>query len=383
MNRREAFQATINHQQPERLLLDYGKHIGSFHRNFYGLLKEQLGIEAETRILDRMAQNVIIDEPVLERLGVDFRWLIPHWVNVRDVEIDGVAGYIDMWQTPHKWTDIGNYYAIHAQPLDQTSLTQSDIDNFDWPNPDNPDMFSGLREQAKAWYENSDYVIGADGIKVGILQISSQIRGYDKLFVDFALNPEMAHRLLDKISELINEMYRHYMREVGPYVDLVVITDDQGTQKSLMVSPKMFRQFIKPRLKSQIDTIKESADVKVLMHCDGAILPIIEDLIEIGVDIINPIQTVVSGFEDTSVLKEQFGERISFHGGIDVQQVLPNASVEEVRQEVRHRIKDLGQGGGYILAPCHNVNIDIPVENVLAMYDAAREFGVYPLELEE
>jgi uroporphyrinogen decarboxylase len=175
-------------------------------------------------------------------------------------------------------------------------------------------------------------------------------------------------------------MYRHYMKAVGEYADVVVITDDQGTQNSLMVSPKMFREFIKPRLKTQVETIKAGADVKVLMHCDGAILPIIEDLIEIGVDILNPVQTVVEGFEDTAGLKKKFGDRVCFHGGIDVQQVLPNASVSEVRQEVARRIYDLGRNGGYILAPCHNINVDIPLENVIAMFDAAREFGKYPLQ---
>jgi uroporphyrinogen decarboxylase len=144
----------------------------------------------------------------------------------------------------------------------------------------------------------------------------------------------------------------------------------------------MFREFIKPRLRSQIETIKAGADVKVLMHCDGAILPIVEDLIEIGVDILNPIQTVVEGFEDTAALKERFGDRICFHGGIDVQQVLPNATVSEVRQEVARRVYELGRGGGYILAPCHNINVDIPLENVIAMFDAAQEFGYYPLQNE-
>jgi len=193
----------------------------------------------------------------------------------------------------------------------------------------------------------------------------------------------MAHLVLDKISEITNEMYRKYMQAVGNYVQVVVITDDQGTQNSLMISPKMFREFIKPRLKTLIETIKANANVSVLMHCDGAILPIIEDLIEIGVDILNPIQTVVDGFEDTSSLKEEFGDRICFHGGIDVQQVLPNATPEEIRQEVARRICDLGRGGGYIIAPCHNINVDIPVENTLAMFDAAKELGRYPLNRED
>ena len=383
MNRREAFNATIKHREPERLLVDFGKHIGSFHRSAYAMLNAHLGWEPEIRILDRMAQNVLLNEAVCSRLGIDFRWVVPNWVGIHDVEIDDERGYIDMWNTPHKWTEYGEYYAIHEQPLGQKTLTLEDIDGFAWPNPHQPAMFKGLREQAKYWYENTDFVVGADGIKVGVMQTAAQIRGYDKLFIDFAINPDMAHAVLDKISSLINEMYRKYMQAVGDYVQVVVITDDQGTQNSLMISPKMFREFIKPRLKTQIETIKANADVKVLMHCDGAILRIVEDLIEIGVDILNPIQTVVNGFEDTYALKEEFGDRICFHGGIDVQQVLPNATLEEIRQEVAKRIYDLGRGGGYIIAPCHNINVDIPTENTLAMFDAARELGRYPLKMAE
>jgi uroporphyrinogen decarboxylase len=375
MNRREAFIATINRQEPDRVLVDFGKHIGSFHRSAYDMLNAHLGLKLEARILDRMAQNVVLDEAICERLGIDFRWIVPNWVGMRDIEIDGEKGYIDMWSTPHKWTDFGEYYAIHDQPLGQDTLTLEDIDAFEWPDPHQPAMFDGLREQAKNWYENTGYIVGADGIKIGVLQTAAQIRGYDKLFLDFAINPDIAHVVLDKVSAITNEMYRKYMQAVGDYVQVVVITDDQGTQNSLMISPAMFREFIKPRLKTQIETIKASADVKVLMHCDGAILPIVEDLIEIGVDILNPIQTVVKGFEDTLALKEQFGRRICFHGGIDVQQVLPNATVEQVKAEVALRIRDLGRDGGYILAPCHNINIDIPVENVLTTFDAAREYG--------
>jgi len=379
MNRRKAFEAIVNHREPERVLIDYGKHIGSFHRSAYDILTAHLGLDLKPKILDRMAQNVVLDEAICEKLGIDFRWVVPNWVGVRDMQIDGKLGYTDMWQTPHKWTDYGEHYASVDMPLKQDTLTLEDIDTFEWPDPHRPAMFEGLREQAKHWHETTDFVVGADGIKVGILQTAAQIRSYDKLFRDFAINSEMAHTVLDKISSIINEMYRHYMQAVGDYVQVVVITDDQGTQNSLMISPKMFREFIKPRLKTQIETIKANANVKVLMHCDGAILRILEDLIEIGVDILNPIQTVVDGFEDTFALKEKFGDRICFHGGIDVQQVLPNATPEDVRKEVARRINDLGRGGGYIIAPCHNINVDIPVENTLAMFDEAQKIGQYPL----
>jgi uroporphyrinogen decarboxylase len=379
MDRRTAFAATLNHKDPDMVLVDYGKHIGSFHVNAYEQLKTHLGIRSETRILDRMAQNVILDEEICRQLGIDFRWIVPRWVGVRDVMIDGVRGYIDMWQTPHKWTDVGQYYAIHSSPFNQENLTREAMETFEWPDPNSPDMFTGLREQARAWYENTDYIVGADGIKVGILQTASQLRGYDRLFTDFALHPDIAHAFLDKVSSIVNEMYRHYMEIVGPYVQVVVITDDQGTQNSLMISPKMFREFIKPRLKSLIDTIKTTADVKVLMHCDGAILKIIPDLIEIGVDILNPIQTVVNGLGDTHALKEQFGNRICFHGGIDVQQVLLRSTPDEICQEVKRRISELGHNGGYIVAPCHNINVDIPLANVIALFSTARDLGCYPL----
>jgi uroporphyrinogen decarboxylase len=376
MNSRERFHAAMKHQATDRVLIDYGKHIGSFHRNAYIALREHLRdvpMHDGSKILDRMAQNVVLDEALCQRFGIDFRWVVPRWVNVRDVKIDGERGYVDMWHTPHRWTDVGNYFVIHSQPLGKEDLTVADINAFDWPNPSNPTMFDGLREQAKQWHENTQYVVGGDGIKVGILQTSSQLRGYDKLFTDFGLNPDLAHALLQRLSATINGMYFHYLKTVSAYIQVVVITDDQGTQNSLMVSPKMFRAFIKPYLKSQIETIKNTANVKVLMHCDGAIAPIIPDLIQIGVDILNPIQTVVKGLEDTRALKEQFGNQICFHGSIDVQQVLPNATVEEVRAEVKKRIADLGTNGGFILAPCHNINIDIPPANVVALFDAAQQ----------
>lgn len=376
MDSRERFHAAMNRQATDRVLIDYGKHIGSFHRSAYAALREYLRdvpMHDGSHVLDRMAQNVVLDEALCQRFGIDFRWVVPHWVNVRDVMIDGARGYVDMWHTPHKWTDIGSYYAIHAQPLGKEDLTAADVNSFDWPLANNPAMFEGLREQARAWCEHSPYVVGGDGIKVGILQTASQLRGYDKLFTDFALNPDLAHALLGRLSTTINEMYFHYLKTVGEYLQVVVITDDQGTQTSLMVSPKMFRSFIKPYLKAQIETIKNTAKVKVLMHCDGAIAPIIPDLIEIGVDILNPIQTVVKGLEDTRALKQQFGQRVVFHGSIDVQQILPNATVEDVRAEVKRRIADLGTDGGFILAPCHNINVDIPPANVVALFDAAQE----------
>ncbi len=374
MNPRQRFQAAVSHQQPDRQPLDFGKHIGSFHKSVFAPLRKYLGLPVrDGLILDRMAQNMVLDEDLLQALGIDFRWVVPNWVEVRDQKVNGEPGYLDMWHTPHQYTEVGDYYAIAGQPLGDPELSQSDLEAFPWPDPDHSGMFSGLAEQARQWHENSDYVVGGDGIKVGVLQIAAQLRGYDKLFMDFALNPSLAEALLEKITDLICQMYVNYVKAVGSYIQVIVITDDQGTQKSLMISPAMFRRFVKPNLKRVIEAIKINADVKVLMHCDGAIRPIIPDLIDIGVDILNPIQTVVKGLDDTRSLKEEFGEQICFHGAIDVQQFLPTATPETVRQEVARRSRDLGEGGGFILAPCHNINRDTPLENIVALFAAGRE----------
>ncbi len=381
MNRRECFRKTINHEQPEKVLVDMGKQVGSLHKFEYAKLKEHLGspewMQNDNNILDKMGQTVHPDEELLQHFDIDFRWVIPHWVGVKGSDKSGQKGYYDMWGSRFDYMD--DYYAFMEAPL-KNATSLEDIENYDWPDPNNPAMFEGLREQAKYWYEHTDYVIGADGIKGGILQSCLWIRGYEQFFMDLAGNKEFAEALLDKVLELFKQMYTNYFNEVGEYVQLVYITDDVGTQNSLLVSPRMFRKTIKPKFEVFIDYLKRLAPhVKVMYHTDGSVLPLIGDFVEMGADILNPIQTSTKGLDDTKALKEQFGEQIAFHGAIDVQKVLPNATPEAVKQEVARRIRDLGPNGGYICAPCHNLSYDIPPENVAALFEAAKKFGQYPL----
>jgi uroporphyrinogen decarboxylase len=224
-------------------------------------------------------------------------------------------------------------------------------------------------------------VIGADGIKGGVFQTSLELRGYEQLPMDFALNPEVAHALLKKVTEVYKEMYTHYLERVGEYIQIIYITDDFGSQNSLLLSPQMWEEFLKPYEAELIAHIKKLApQVKLMFHTDGSVLPIIDGMIDMGVDILNPVQTSVEELSDTRALNDQYGDRICFHGAIDVQKVMVNAEPEEVREEVKRRICDLGRGGGYICSTCHNIGYDIPPENVKAMFEAAHEFGGYPLE---
>ena len=188
---------------------------------------------------------------------------------------------------------------------------------------------------------------------------------------------------MDRILNTLKEMWTHYMEEVGEYVQLAYVTDDYGSQSSLLISPRMFRQLIKPRVKELNDHIKSLADVKIMFHSDGAVLPLVEDFVDMNIDILNPVQTSVSGLEDTYALKESFGDRLGFHGAIDVQQMLPNATIKELELEIARRIHDLGRNGGYILAPCHNIGHDIPPQNVVTLFEKAREYGRDPASLED
>jgi len=372
----------MNHEQPERLLIDMGKHIGSIHKWEYAKLKEHLGDDSmvnEDNILDRMAQTVVPDESLLQRFDIDFRWLVPNWVQV--TERKDVPGYVDMWGVPYRATASWDHFVVDGAPMKNATLES--IDDFRWPDPHDPEQFKGLGEKAKYLFEQTDYVIGADAIKAGILMNSLQMRGFEEFFMDLLINKEFAEALMDRILSTLKDMWTHYMEEVGPYVQLVYLTDDLGSQNSLLISPKMFREMLMPRMKELHDHIKNLADVKLMFHTDGAVLPLVDDFLEMNVDILNPVQTSVKGLEDTFALKESFGDRLSFHGAIDVQTMMPNATIEELEQEIALRIYELGRNGGYILAPCHNIGHDIPMENVVTLFEKAREFGRDPASLEQ
>jgi uroporphyrinogen decarboxylase len=331
----------------------------------------------ENLILDRMAQTVVPDESLLQRFDIDFRWIVPHWVQV--TERTDVPGYIDMWGVRYKAAGDWDHCVVDGAPM--RHATVETIDDFQWPDPNDPEQFKGLGEKAKRLYENTDFVIGADAIKAGVLMNALQMRGYDQFFMDLVIDKSFAEALMDRILKTLKEMWSRYLAEVGPYVQLAYVTDDLGSQSSLLISPKMFREMLKPRMKELHDHIKNQADVKLMFHTDGAVLPLVDDFLEMNVDILNPVQTSVAGLDDTYSLKERFGDRLSFHGAMDVQQMLPNASTDELELEIARRIYDLGRDGGFILAPCHNIGHDIPPENVVTLFEKAREYGRDPIAL--
>lgn len=385
MTPRENFRAAMKRTGPEWVPIDMGKHIGSIHKTHYAALRPhlpQLDLRNGDLILDRMAQTVVPDEALLRHFGVDFRWLVPNWVQV--TERDDVEGYVDMWGVRYRGAH-GDHFAVDTMaraPLADCE-TPEDVAAADcWPDPEDPAQFAGLGARAKHLFETTGYVLGADAIKAGPLMSALQMRGYQQFFMDLVLNPALADAILGRITDLLCRMWTRYMAEVGPYVQVAYVTDDLGTQTSLLISPKVYRNRIKPFHTRLHHHIKAQADVYLMMHTDGAVLPLIEDLIETGADILNPVQTSTTGMEDTAALKARFGDRLAFHGAMDVQQMMPNATPEELRWEIARRMADLGTGGGYVIAPCHNIGSDIPPENTLAFFAMVNELRRYPPDLD-
>ncbi|MCP5101367.1 MAG: hypothetical protein GY943_37955, partial [Chloroflexi bacterium] len=195
--------------------------------------------------------------------------------------------------------------------------------------------------------------------------------------LNLALHPDFAKALLVKITELCKALMEPFLEALGDNVDVIKIGDDIGTQESLLMSPKMYREILKPIHADYIQFIKERTNAKLFFHTDGDVQPLIDDFVEIGVDILNPIQTSAGKMSDLATLKKRFGKEMVFCGGIDTHRILPHGTPNEVRQEVKRVIDLLGDGGGYMVASVHTIMNDVPPENVLAMVDAVEEFGYY------
>lgn len=272
----------------------------------------------------------------------------------------------------------GFYYDLTQSPIEEDTLAA--IEQHRWPDPDDPGRYRGLREQARSLHADTDFAVVLD-VNCAFFLRCAELRGWENFYYDLAANPEFACALMDRYLDIRLAMAAKALAQVGDNIDIVMVTsDDLGMNDRTLISPQMYRELIKPRQKRTFDFFKDHTPAKRFYHCDGAIYPIIEDFIEIGVEALNPIQVSAAGMGDTKMLNSDFGDRLAFWGAIDTHHVLPRGTPEEVRSEVRQRIKDLGPGGGYVLCSVHNIQPEVPPENVVAMFDAAYRYGRYPLE---
>jgi uroporphyrinogen decarboxylase len=240
-----------------------------------------------------------------------------------------------------------------------------------------PQRIAGLREQAER-YRNAGYGVVLKSPFAGIFEMAQRIVGMESCLMMMASDRELAGMLLDKVLELKLAFWEMALPSLAHLVDVVAEFDDYGTQTSQLISPRMFRQQLKPRLKVLFERIGQLAPTaKRFFHSCGNVRPIVPDLIEIGVEILNPVHVRATGMEPVA-LKRDFGAELVFWGGsVDTQGVLPHGTPQEVKEEVRRNIEALAPGGGYVFGPVHNIQADVPPENMLAMWEALRAYGEY------
>lgn len=372
MTSRERVLKALNHNQPDIVPFDIGSTGNtSISKVAYERLKMKLGITKETRIFSRDLQLAEMDEEVLDYLGTDTRGV---WTGSpkewRDIELDENS-YIDEWGVVRKKSAGSLYYDVVKSPFED-GITLEAIENFKWPDPADRGRIDGIREKAKFYHENTGCAVVLH-VRGGFITQVWYLRGFENFLTDLVLQPERIGDLLDRTLDFQIKLAEAALKEAAPYVDVVHVGDDLGVQDGLMFSPKVYREILKPR-QAKLFQLLKSYGHKLMLHTCGSVYEIIEDLIEIGVDALNPIQ-VSAKFMEPTKLKQQYGDKISFWGGIDTQRVLPYGSIEDVRNEVKKMISILASGGGYILGAVHNVQADVPPENILEMARACKEYG--------
>jgi len=357
----------LNHKEPDRVPVDFGGTIVStITAVAYKSLLKYYGIKDKVEIID-IVQGLVEPHSKIQKLyNCDFHRIVLEPPDNWQLTIDENNCFVDEYGIKRKKASY--YYDIVGSPLKDASL--EDLKKFSWPDPHDPGRVRGLRGKAKKLYEETNYVIIADMISGGIFEQCLRIRGFEQFLSDMALNKKFANALLDKILEIYLGFYEEYIKTIGDYVHIFALADDLGMQNGLLISPNLYRELIKPRHKILYDYIKNNSKAKIFHHSCGSIFPLIGDLIEVGVDILNPIQTSAVNMSP-ELLKREFGADITFFGGIDVQQLLPNLTPKEIKEETKRIISIMGKNGGYILAPSHNIQPDVPPENVDAMYMAA------------
>ena len=291
---------------------------------------------------------------------------------MEDVEGEPPLSYVDSWGVAWGRASDGQYY-VNKSPLSLDSTT-SDLEAHSWPEPPDTQFLENIRARASELRTTTDYAIVL-ALPGRVLSIGERLLGFEDWYMCLLINPDLANDLLHRAVGVEIQMIEGLLGYVGELVDVVFCPDDLGAQDRTLISPHLYRELIKPHHSRVVETIKQLTKARVVLHSDGAIFPIIEDIIDVGFDAINPVQVSAAGME-TSRLKETFGKRISFWGGIDTQYVLPCGSPQDVRDEVRSRISDLAKGGGYVIGPVHNIQPEVPPENIVAMYEAAIEYGI-------
>jgi uroporphyrinogen decarboxylase len=380
MTARQRVLTALNHDEPDRLPVALGGGAYGIVDKLYFQLLKLLGL-GEPVPPFRAGHNIsYMDDRLLERLGVDTRYVwpgdspsSPHGAGPDDATF--FDGYGQEWKRSLPYYYPGDGILAQAESVEEIDAL------VNWPNPHDLRWMAGVAERARSLGEDGRYfVVGRMVTSHGPFQTACNLRGTEAFLVDMAVNPQFAHFLLERITEIMAGLLQNYIYASGSFLDMVELPgDDYGGNSNLIISPAMFRKFIHPTLERLVGVVKTyRPELKVMLHSDGAIQPLLPDFIELGIDVVHPLEPLPA--MDLAAIKTQYGGRLAFLGAIDIVHGMPGTR-NDVIMEVKRRITELGKGGGYILAPSNHLQQDIPPENVVLLFDAAREYGKYPLPI--
>jgi uroporphyrinogen decarboxylase len=374
MTHRERILTALKRQEPDMLPIDFGGTLAStINLKAYEALRDYLKVDAgmPPHILSTRAATVFPSETILRRFDVDTRMvMIGAAERSSDRQISEDA-FVDEWGVT--CTRHGGHFINTDGPfyhLDEPTL--NDLEKYEWPDPADPGRYRGLRDRARALHENTDYAVIFHPPALGPVQQGQFLRGFSQWMEDLLLRPVFFEGLMDRVTNFHVEVITRAMDEAGEYMDVVHLGDDLSNQAGPLFRVELYRRLMKPYHKRLVDLAKQHGKAAIY-HCCGAAYPFIPDFIDMGFDGFNPVQVSAAGM-DTKRLKREFGRDIAFWGGIDTQSVLPRGTPADVRKEVETRIEDLAGGGGYVLASVHNIQAEVPPQNVAAMLETALEF---------
>jgi uroporphyrinogen decarboxylase len=382
MTSRQRLLAALEHRAPDRVPIDLGGNQTGIHKLAYQALLEHWGLSEPIEIMDAVQQLARPSEAVLQRFHVDTRYI------AAGAASDFAGDIVTRTRDGRLWHDLTDEFGVtwsmpddHPYYMDIShhplaAATIADLDAYPFPKGDNPGRFAGLRRRAEEIRRQTPYAV-VSGISGVVYEICWYLRGLEQWFMDMLTQPEFCEALLDRTLRFWMDWNRAFFDEVGDLVDVIMIGDDLAGQKGPLFKPDFYRRIVRPRQRKLVQYIRSRTRAKIWYHTCGACAGYIPDLLENGIDILNPVQISASGM-DPAELKARFGDRLVFWGGaIDAQHVLPTASPEIVRQQVRKNLEVWKPGGGYVFNNVHNIQAGIPPENIVALYEAAYEFGFY------
>lgn len=381
MDSKDRVRLALDHRQADRVPFDMGgTGLTTIHLDAYRNLRRELGLpQLRPRIMAMAEQLAVIDEDVSVRLQTDVHLIQPgNSSEFRYTFSDEgkYEAYRDEWGIGwRKPKDGGFYYDMYHHPLAGAN-PEAELRRFPFPNPTDDMRFATLREQAESGMAKGRATVLA-GPSAGIVEVYSWLRGYEDFYLDLALNPDAVAYMLDRLVEYKCAFWEKALREIGDLVDVVVEADDLAGQQALLLSPKTYRTLIRPRHQRLFSFIKDQAPVKIFFHSCGAVRPIVGDFIDAGIDILNPVQVSAAGM-DLCELKAEFGRDLVFWGGgVDTQGILGSGTTQQVKEDVRRNIEALAPGGGFVFAAVHDIQANVPPENIVAMWQAWQEYGAY------